>query len=299
MREARLEMVTKLLEAGSELNYLVDTIPPTGNIIENISYVQDNSDSHKLDIIYPTAVQKKYPFIINIHGGGFACNTKDRLYRNYAMRLAGNRFAVVNINFRLSKEAIFPAQIKDALSVITFLEKNCDMYKLDINNMFFVGDSSGAYMAAMTECVLTNPQLAEYYSFSTKAVCCGLALNCGLFDFTTFMGADVHFPLKKEILTLLFGTKDYAKAEAFNYTSIPKSITNNFAPAYIMDTQIQSFETEALRLASALQEKDVPYKLHIFDKKELLVHAFNVASRFPQSDIVLAETFEFFNQYCK
>ena len=109
MRDKFIERVTKLLEAGSELNYLTDIPPDSGEIIENISYIDDGKDAHKLDIIYPMEKSDKYPFIINIHGGGFAVNTQDRIYRNYALRLAGDRYAVVNINFRLSTQITFEA----------------------------------------------------------------------------------------------------------------------------------------------------------------------------------------------
>ncbi|HHZ05310.1 MAG TPA: alpha/beta hydrolase [Clostridiales bacterium] len=297
MRDKFIERVTKLLEAGSELNYLTDIPPDSGEIIENISYIDDGKDAHKLDIIYPMEKSDKYPFIINIHGGGFAVNTKDRIYRNYAMRLAGDRYAVVNINFRLSNEINFPTQMTDVLAVINFIENNSEKYSLDKGNMFLCGDSSGAYMAAMAECILTNPVLSDYYNFTTAMTCRALAVNCGIFDFSTFMGRDVHFPLRKEIVLQLFGDKNYKELDVYKYSSVLKYITKDFCPTYIMDTQIQSFEAEALRLEKALIDKLIPYKLHIFHKKEKLLHVFNISGKYEQSAAVLKETFEFFAGY--
>lgn len=296
-KEKTLDTMVKLLELGSEKIYKYETVPEDIKIVENIHYVNDESDNHLLDIVYPNFERESYAFIINIHGGGFSVNSKDRAYRDYAIRLAQDDFAVVNINFRLSKDAVFPAQIEDVLKVISFLEKEKEQYKLDIHNAFLIGDSSGAYMSAMTECIMTNPILQEYYKFHSDVVIRAVALNCGMFDFETFMGKDTYFPMKKNIVNKLFGSDRFYELDVYQYTSVLQYVTSNYCPTYIMDTQFLSFENEALRLEDILKSHGIEYQMHMFDKSDKLIHAFNIMSKFPEHKIVLEETFSFFHKY--
>lgn len=294
----KVDVLVKFLEYGANLAYKIDNQPDMKKIVENIPYFSDADYEHKLDIIYPDYESETYPFIINIHGGGFGVYSKDGVYRNYGLRLAQNQFAVVNINFRLSTHATYPSQVKDILGAIRFLQKNHEKYSLDVNRVFLSGDSSGAYMAAMASCIMNDPTLQEYYEFYDVQPIRALALNCGLYDFTTFMEKDVRFPLKKEIVSMLFGTTEYKELDVFRYTSVLEYMNDKFPPTYIMDTQKRSFDQEGMRLASRLEELGVPYKTNIYERKLNLPHAFYILSKYEQSHEVLGDIFDFFNQYC-
>lgn len=291
--------MAKALQYGAERTYQSDEVPKPLEIIENISYIEDDTESHKLDIIYPKTKKDSYPFIINIHGGGFSMNSKDKLYRNYGMRLAGDQFAVVNINFRLSVNSPYPAQLEDVLSVISFLYYHAKEYHLNLDQMFLAGDSSGAYMSAMTACILQHPRLREYYGFDLNLKVRAVAANCGMFDFTTMMNPDVHFPMKRMIVEMLFGTKSFMELPVYQYSSVVDYVTEDFPPIYLCDTEKSSFAAEAYRLEKVLKSKNIQYQLHIFSKKENLMHAFNIMSKYPQSKQVLDEIFAFFGAQMK
>lgn len=296
MKEKALSILIKLIGLMAVPLYKRETIDFKNKIIENISYEDDNLYDHKLDIIYPNIKKDKYPFIINIHGGAFAMNSKDKIYRNYGLRLAQNNFAVVNINFRLSNTAKFPAQIEDVLSAIKYIRENADKYNLDMNNLFVLGDSSGSYMAMMTACVFYNEELRKYYGIESSIKIKGIAANCGMFDFDTFIGKDVSFPMKKQIVERLFGDANYNKLEVYKYSSVLKYINCQLPPVYIMDTEKRSFVAEANRLVETLKKNNVKYKLSIFKKEDNLIHAFNIIDKYKESKIVMDEIFEFFNE---
>lgn len=79
----------------------------------DIAYAS-GSNAQKLDIFLPDTVKEKNPVLIWIHGGGWKGGDKSE-FRNTS-RLAELRrrgYAVVVINYRLSGEAKFPAQIFD------------------------------------------------------------------------------------------------------------------------------------------------------------------------------------------
>lgn len=297
IEEIKHFILGRLTAAGTFFVNLTTPTPAPLPLRENISYIDDGLEAHMLDIIYPAAYSKPAPVIVYIHGGGFGMNSKDKQYRKYGLRLAKNKFAVVNINFRLSETAKFPAQIEDVLSVLTFLEQNGSQYGLDINNVFLSGDSSGAYMAAMAACVLTNERLREHYGFKADIRCRALAANCGMFDFTSFMDEEIRFPMKKEIVEMLFGSPEYTELPVFEYSSVLRFITRDYPPAYLMDTEVLSFAREARLFASVLKQNGVPHRLHIFGAERKLMHVFNVKGRRRESDIVLRETFEFFTRH--
>lgn len=294
-------MILEIMKFGSQLGmeimYRKDICPEPLKMEADISYVEDDLENHKLDIIYPKKEKDSYPFIVYIHGGAFVMHSKERLYRNYGMRLAGDEFAVVNINYRLAPENVYPSQVEDVLLALQFISNNAERFKLDKCNMFIAGDSAGAYLCAITACVLRNKILRDKYKFNTDLVCRAIAANCGMFDFTTFMDKDVSFPMKRNIVEMLFGTADFENTPNYPFSSVLKYVNEQFPPIYLMDTKKKSFDKEALRLEAVLKKYSVEYKLHIFEEDLNLIHAFNIMSKYPQSNIVLREIFEFFKMH--
>ena len=325
-KEKLFQVVENIVDWTQQGRYIYAELPQGVRLLENIPYKKaseteqeqtieqqheqslETEESEKvklklqnqanlLDIIYPAVQLERYPVVINIHGGAFAHNTKNRGYRDYAVRLAGDMFVVVNANYRLSQEAIFPAQIQDMLDILRFVEQNAAEYSFDTSRVFLIGDSAGAYLSAMTECVLTNEALRKYYEFDTTIQVKAIALNSGMFDFTTFLGPDSYFPFKKEYIYQFFGSSEIEQTEHFQYSSVFSYVTGKFCPTYIMDTDMLSFAAEARRLARCLKEHKVKHVLHIYSRKKMLIHAFNTYGKYPESAEVLQETFAFFHKH--
>ena len=101
------------------------------------------SDAQKLDIYIPSG-GGPYPLVIIIHGGGF--ETGDKAGSNERQRinlLVRNGFAAASINYRLSGEAIYPAQIHDAKTAVRFLRSKAADYNIDPNRFGARGGSAG------------------------------------------------------------------------------------------------------------------------------------------------------------
>ena len=103
----------------------------------------------KLDIYVPNSGSGPFPVIVAIHGGAFLMG--DKADGQLTPMLAGldRGYAVVSINYRLSNEAKFPAQINDVKAAIRFVRANAGTYGLDPNEFAAWGGSSGGYLAAM------------------------------------------------------------------------------------------------------------------------------------------------------
>lgn len=125
----------------------------------NISYA-NLSPAQKLDIYLPAVGDGPFPVVIWIHGGGFIGGSKDHpqtaLNQRSRTALKNAGFAIVEINYRLSLEAKWPAQLEDIRSVVLFLRKNASKYSLDPNKIGAWGASAGGYLSAMMGIVLAN-----------------------------------------------------------------------------------------------------------------------------------------------
>jgi len=107
------------------------------------------SQSQKLDLYLP-AGQGPFPLVLIIHGGGFISGDKANTNEvERAELLVQNGFAAASANYRLSEEAVYPAQIHDTKTAVRFLRANADKYSLDPSGFGAWGSSAGGTLAAL------------------------------------------------------------------------------------------------------------------------------------------------------
>lgn len=112
---------------------------------QDLAYVTNGRSRQKLDLFIPD-VGKKWPLIIWVHGGGFCTGSKkDHVPLAYLER----GFAVASLNYRLSQDAIFPAQIQDVKAAVRWLRANAKKYRLNPNRFGAWGESAGGHLVAM------------------------------------------------------------------------------------------------------------------------------------------------------
>jgi acetyl esterase/lipase len=111
---------------------------------------ESGSSSQKLDIFLPDTVLEKNPVIIMIHGGAWRGGDKSNYRASTILTALRNRgYAVVPVNYRLSGETKFPAQIFDIKSSIRWVKANATKYKLDSGKIGVWGQSAGGHLAAL------------------------------------------------------------------------------------------------------------------------------------------------------
>jgi acetyl esterase/lipase len=107
------------------------------------------SSAQKLDIYIPKTGNKPYPVIIAIHGGAFKSGDKASGEVAPMLKALARGYAVVSVNYRLSGEAPFPAQINDVKAAIRFLRANAAKYNLNKNKFATWGGSAGGNLSAL------------------------------------------------------------------------------------------------------------------------------------------------------
>lgn len=109
-----------------------------------------NSAAQKLDIFLPSTGSAPYPVLVWIHGGGWRGGDKSNFRNSGILSLLKSRgYAVVVINYRLSGEALFPAQITDVKAAIRWIKANAATYAFNKDKIGLWGSSAGGHLAAL------------------------------------------------------------------------------------------------------------------------------------------------------
>ena len=118
----------------------------------DVPYLKHNDHYLYLQIIKPIS-EKPLPLIVYIPGSAFHKQDVKKSVAQLAM-LAVRGYTIALLEYTPSEEKPFPRFILDAKSGIKFMKDHSETYHIDKNNVFVMGDSSGAYTALMAG--LTN-----------------------------------------------------------------------------------------------------------------------------------------------
>ncbi|NJD11631.1 MAG: alpha/beta hydrolase [Gemmatimonadetes bacterium] len=117
--------------------------------LKDIPYAT-SSPAQRLDLHLPPAgAAKPFPVIVQIHGGAFAGGDKADSQLRPVLAALARGYAVVAINYRLSGEARFPAQIQDVKAAIRWVRANAARLGLDPARIAVWGNSAGGHLAAL------------------------------------------------------------------------------------------------------------------------------------------------------
>ncbi|MEI6143785.1 MAG: alpha/beta hydrolase, partial [Mariniphaga sp.] len=143
----------------------------TATTYTNVAYATTSS-AQVMDIYLPSG-SGPFPVVVIIHGGAFLMGSKSGESANCAA-LTAQGYAAVSIDYRLSGEAKFPAQIQDCKAAVRFLKANATKYKLNPDKMGSWGGSAGGNLASMlgTSSGVTELEGASLgnSSFSSKVI---------------------------------------------------------------------------------------------------------------------------------
>jgi acetyl esterase/lipase len=118
------------------------------NKIMDIAYA-DRSSFQRLDLYYPEAGKGPYPLILAVHGGAWMMCDKADIQILPMLRALDRGYAVASVNYRLSWEAKFPAQIRDIKAAIRFLRSTAEDLDLDPSRFAAWGGSAGAHLSTL------------------------------------------------------------------------------------------------------------------------------------------------------
>ena len=107
-----------------------------------------------LDLYTPHA--ERPPVVLFLHGGGYRFGTRSVFVPTWCdwdpnpfHRLVAKGLAVASVDYRLSGEAVFPAQLLDATAAVRWLHTRADELGVDAGRIVAWGESAGGHLAAL------------------------------------------------------------------------------------------------------------------------------------------------------
>ncbi|MEL5991100.1 alpha/beta hydrolase fold domain-containing protein [Microbacterium phosphatis] len=106
-----------------------------------------------LDVLSPEGAGP-HPVVVFVHGGGWRVGDRRTFVPTFPaargfdlIRAAG--FAVVSIDYRLTGEAVFPAQLDDVRAALAWVRAHGPEHGLDATRMVLWGESAGGHLSAL------------------------------------------------------------------------------------------------------------------------------------------------------
>ncbi|MGW8204831.1 alpha/beta fold hydrolase (plasmid) [Sphingomonas bisphenolicum] len=144
-----------------------------------------------LDLYRPSAASGPLPLVLYIHGGGWANGhtRQSGAFSDFPAVLAdlsARGYIVASLEYRLSKEAPFPAAIDDVRTAIRFLRANAARFGLDGGKVAVWGGSAGGQLAALAALQCGSAPTGEDKSNPGQSDCVQAGAGWyGVYDFAT------------------------------------------------------------------------------------------------------------------
>ncbi len=152
-------------------------VPDTVRVERDVAYADTENPRQRLDLYLPrqASTDKKLPLVVYVHGGGWHSGDKSGGYRLLGPLVESGEYACASIGYRLTQEAIWPAQIHDCKAAIRWLRANAGKYGYDPERIGIVGTSAGGHLVAMLgtsgDVKSLEGNLGKYQDVSSRAAC--------------------------------------------------------------------------------------------------------------------------------
>jgi acetyl esterase/lipase len=114
--------------------------------------------SQRLDLYMPHLDGGPAPLVVWIHGGGWQNGDKFPMNATFLRSLRDAGFAVASINYRLTADAAYPAQIHDCKAAIRWLRAHAGELAIDPARFGTWGSSAGGHLSALVGTTCDSPE---------------------------------------------------------------------------------------------------------------------------------------------
>src|SRR3954467_9828502 len=117
-------------------------------VTRDVEYARRPTGPLLLDLYVPAEPVVAPPIVVWLHGGGW--RKGDRSFSPDLERYFARRgYAMANVEYRLSGQALFPAQLEDVRDAIRWLREDAERLGLDGSAQALWGSSAGGHLAAL------------------------------------------------------------------------------------------------------------------------------------------------------
>lgn len=261
--------------------------------IQNIGY-DKRSPAHRLDVYRPNDTSKKYPVIVNVHGGGLVMGNKE-FNTYFCAQLARLGFIVFSVEYRLVPETRIYGQIDDVSRAMDFVAEIAPAFDGDMSNVYMVGDSAGALLIVYALALQKNRRFTNTVNVKpSKLQVNAAALISGMF-YTTRLD-EIGLFMANSVWGKGFRRRGICRFTDPGYSGIAKHLP----PCYLISSDDDNLLHYTRNFMDSLCEADVQHEFCLFPSGEGLGHAFPVFDPdLPESQSAMNHIAEFFHQYRK
>ena len=232
-----------------------------------------------------TKINKNYPLIFDIHGGGWVYGDKE-LNKDFCFHLAANKFNVVSLTYPLldDKKIHLDTQIQSIFKCLSYLKLHQNELNISMNNILLTGDSAGGELALLFATINQNKDMQLAYNVDHLDININcLVINHGVPYIDDAAKVIGHPILSKYVTTpginhLLFG-RFYKSKKIYQMANPNYYLNKNFTyPPILVITSKGDKEYAAIsiKLAETLRDKNIYHELYV-ENSEKCLHVFNVA----------------------
>jgi acetyl esterase/lipase len=132
-------------------------LPDGLRVLHGVPYADlPGSRPLELDLYLPPGGDDLVPLVVFLHGGGWALGSRRAVGPAYVdqspspfERITDGGIAVASIDYRLSGEAVWPAQLHDAKAAVRWLRAHAAEVGVDPDRIAAWGESAGGHLAAL------------------------------------------------------------------------------------------------------------------------------------------------------
>lgn len=121
------------------------SLPPGIRLLRDVPYLPGAQERQRLDLYWSPEGQPR-PLLIWVHGGAWLEGDKSHVI---SLEPLERGYAMASVNYRLSQEALFPAQIEDCKAAVRWLRAHAPEYNLDPDRFGAWGSSAGGHLVAL------------------------------------------------------------------------------------------------------------------------------------------------------
>ena len=239
----------------------------SGDILmdSNVVYTSYGERRLLLDVFYPRNKNKLYPAVIFVHGGGWRSGDRSQ-QKPMAQEIAFAGFVTVQIEYRLSPEALYPAAIHDLKSAVRWIRANGGKYNVDTNSIAILGCSSGGHLASMLGVTNSNMKFEGYGNYLDHSSNVQAVINIdGILDFTdpAESGKDQD-PEKPSVGKSWLGYSYKERPEIWREASPINYVDENTPPFLFINSSTDRFHAGREILIEKLNKYQTYSEIHTF-----------------------------------
>lgn len=151
-------------------------------ITEKLDLAFGNHPAQRLDLYQPVGV-KDAPIMVYVHGGGWKRGDK-RAVGEKVKFFIGRGWVFVSVNYRLLPEGRHPVNVNDVALALAWVHNNAREYGGNPNQLFVMGHSAGAHLAAM---VVTSEKPLQEAGKTCNILKGVIALDTNAYDLPVLM----------------------------------------------------------------------------------------------------------------